>query len=212
LSRLQKSESLLRVVGLAFLVLSISQMFAPALEYDRVAILHGELWRVITGHLTHLGWRHLLLNLLGAILVLGLFGAVFRPRIWCLGGMLCALGISLTFLLLAPELDWYRGLSGVIHSLLVMGLIGAVRQGKRLYLLGMAVLIVKLMADSLFGGSAIRFDFQVIALAHVSGAFWGLMVAAMACLFEVSTNPPGRATVPTNRALPVDENIPSGIS
>ena len=32
-------------------------------RYEREAVLDGELWRLVTGHLVHLGWSHTVLNL-----------------------------------------------------------------------------------------------------------------------------------------------------
>ncbi len=44
---------------------------ASALEWSREGIPGGEYWRLLTGHWTHLGLNHLLLNLAG-LLVTGL--------------------------------------------------------------------------------------------------------------------------------------------
>ncbi|MEE8280791.1 MAG: hypothetical protein V3R50_00295, partial [Gammaproteobacteria bacterium] len=43
------------VVAIQFFPQSLQQI----LRYDRAAISDGELWRIITGHLAHLGWSHL---------------------------------------------------------------------------------------------------------------------------------------------------------
>ena len=47
-----------------------------ALEYRRAAVLHGQLWRLLTGSLVHLGWAHLLRDVTGLLLLWLLFGLV----------------------------------------------------------------------------------------------------------------------------------------
>src|SRR3569623_2737413 len=44
-----------------------------ALRYERAAILDGEMWRLVSGHLVHLGWSRLVLNLAGLALIWGLY-------------------------------------------------------------------------------------------------------------------------------------------
>jgi len=89
------------------------------LRYQRDAILAGDLWRLITAHLVHLGWVHTLMNLLALLLILGLFGTQERPRQWWFAGVFCALMISFGFLVFEPKLAYYAGLSGTIHGLLL---------------------------------------------------------------------------------------------
>src|SRR5262245_13977247 len=48
------------------------------LRYERAAVFRGELWRLVTGHIVHLGWSHTLLNLAGLALVWMLCGPVLR--------------------------------------------------------------------------------------------------------------------------------------
>ncbi|HET9447441.1 MAG TPA: rhomboid family intramembrane serine protease, partial [Steroidobacteraceae bacterium] len=43
------------------------------LRYERLAVLHGEYWRLITGHFVHGSTQHLLLNAVGLGLVAALF-------------------------------------------------------------------------------------------------------------------------------------------
>lgn len=93
-----------------------------ALRYQRAAVLaEGEIWRLLTGHLVHLGPSHLWLNL--AALGVGwlLCGGAYSMGRWALLALACGLGISLAFLLFEPRLDWYVGQSGVLHGLLAAG-------------------------------------------------------------------------------------------
>src|SRR5579859_5221922 len=46
------------------------------LRYDRVAILHGEVWRLVTGDFVHLGAGHLLEDMAGLVLLWLLFADV----------------------------------------------------------------------------------------------------------------------------------------
>ena len=60
------------------------------LRYERAAVLQGEYWRLLTGHLVHGSGQHLLLNAVG----LGLIAALF-PREYSLRGWLLILASSI---------------------------------------------------------------------------------------------------------------------
>ncbi len=81
--------------------------------------MEGELWRLITGHLSHLTAGHGVLNLCGlAILMIagyGMVGLGIGVQLICL---LCfALLISTAFYFSLPDLQYYGGLSGALHGL-----------------------------------------------------------------------------------------------
>src|SRR5690606_30285485 len=52
---------------LAVLIQAADSAVAELLRYEREAIFAGQLWRLLTGHLVHLSWTHLLLNILGLL-------------------------------------------------------------------------------------------------------------------------------------------------
>jgi rhomboid family GlyGly-CTERM serine protease len=110
--------------GLALVVLAVmaAELFLPAgaLEYRR-DLLAAEPWRLFTGHFVHLGFLHALLNCVALLLLGKLFEDRLRPVE--LFGLLAAAPvlISLMFWLLLPELEWYRGLSGVLHAIFFAG-------------------------------------------------------------------------------------------
>jgi rhomboid family GlyGly-CTERM serine protease len=91
-----------------------------ALEYRR-ALLLAEPWRLITAHLVHVNWQHALSNAAAWWLVARLFGPdldLSRQLIALLTG---ALAIDAGLAALHPTLEWYRGLSGVLHALYFAG-------------------------------------------------------------------------------------------
>ena len=58
------------LVGLCAIVLELGGDPArEVLAYTREGVAAGELWRLLTGHLVHLGWTHMWLNLAGIALV-----------------------------------------------------------------------------------------------------------------------------------------------
>lgn len=77
-------------------------------------------YRWVTGHFTHIGWRHTGLNLMGLFSIWVMYGTVLRSRIVILFCLICAFGISLGFHLLSPNTAYYVGLSGVLHGLLAL--------------------------------------------------------------------------------------------
>ena len=96
-------------------------------RYERDALAAGELWRLITAHLVHLGWGHLWLNLIAFILMALLFGDLMTAADWVIAGLLGAACIDIGLYLYHSELGWYVGLSGVLHGLMVIGAFALVR-------------------------------------------------------------------------------------
>jgi rhomboid family GlyGly-CTERM serine protease len=82
------------------------------LQFDRDAILAGQLWRLVTGNLVHWSMEHFLLDV-GAFLVVGLMveGYLKQNYAWILLASAVAVGCGV--LAFAPEMTVYRGLSGV---------------------------------------------------------------------------------------------------
>lgn len=107
---------------------ALPETWLQALRYERGAVLHGELWRLWTGHLVHLGWAHWALNALGLLVYALLADAPPAPRALLRQAAALALGISLLFLLLLPQLAHYVGLSGVLYGLFLLALWPGVRR------------------------------------------------------------------------------------
>ena len=153
-----------------------------ALRYEREAIGEGQLWRLLSGHLVHLGPQHLLLNLAGLILVWILVGSYLRSSGWFLAFGVIVAGLDFGFWVLRPTLDWYVGLSGVLHGLLVAGLVVGWRrapvESAVLALLVMAKLAWEQLGGALPGSEAAAGG-PVVVDAHLYGAIAGILAGVL---------------------------------
>ncbi len=88
------------------------------LSLTRAGVLNGELWRIFSGHLIHLNWQHLGLNILGLVLCQFLFRLPWQHLLGTavLAAMLIACGLYLW-----TTYTYYLGLSGVLHAWLIVG-------------------------------------------------------------------------------------------
>ena len=150
------------------------------LRFDRVWLQHGESWRLISGHLAHLGWQHFALNSCGLVLVWYLVGDAFSQRTWLIVIALILAAIDGAFWVLDPELYWYVGLSGLLHGLLVAGLVSRLPAvaGETLVLL--LLVTAKIAWEQFAGpvpGSEATSGGPVIVNAHLYGAVGGIIGA-----------------------------------
>ncbi len=153
------------------------------LAYTRDGVAAGELWRLVTNHIVHLGWTHMWLNLAGLALVSWLVGKAFDWVRWVAVTGITVLVMALAFWFLYPELDWYVGLSGLEHGLLVGGLFAGIwgRDKESLILFGFV--LAKLSWEQLSGGplpgSEATSGGKVIVDAHLYGTLGGLVAGGL---------------------------------
>jgi rhomboid family GlyGly-CTERM serine protease len=152
---------------------------AELFEYRR-ALAAREPWRLFTGHFVHLTFLHALLNAVALLLLDRLFTDRLRPR-----GLFAILGlapilISLVFRLVLPELQWYRGLSGVLHAVYFAGCVVWIAAGAgRARWLPAAALIggsLKVLLEQPWDASFPMHDLLRVAVvpqAHLIGAIVG---------------------------------------
>lgn len=156
------------------------------LEFDRQAILGGELWRLFTGHLTHWTFGHLCWDLLACLLAVG-FLLVHRPKALLPLALWSMLAVSLGVLLADPEIAVYRGLSGVDTALFAyvaaaLGLTAA-RRGERraaAWGVGLLCLIAVKILHEMGSGTCLFVDaatFIPLASAHLGGLLAGASYA-----------------------------------
>ena len=169
------------------IVIATAMMFSGAagmelLRFDRSGIAAGELWRLLTGHLTHLGWSHLALNGAGLILVWYLVGTAYSTIRWLLIAAVAIATIDVCFWFLNPDLAWYVGLSGLLHALLVAGILARLGEiNAETVILGVLV-VAKLAWEQIQGplpGSEMSSGGPVIVDAHLYGAAGGVLGALL---------------------------------
>ena len=178
--RIRAAIPALSILFLAGVLVAGGEAARTALRYERTGLMDSELWRILTGHFVHLGPEHFLLNAAGLVLVALLVASEFRLSGWAGISAAGVVTISAGLWFLNPELEWYVGLSGLLHAWLaagVVGLIGTRRpDGWPLAIL----LLVKLAIEQWMGpvpGSAETAGGPIVVDAHLYGAVAGVLAA-----------------------------------
>lgn len=171
------------VVSALFAVAS----FAPvqALEYDRIRVASGEVWRLLTGQLVHWTPRMAAFDI-GMLLGLGIWLEVRGDRrltavALALGGGLTALAIHL----LSTDLFVYRGSSGMASALFVLAAIRVADstdpRPRILAIAAVALFLSKAAFESLAGqtlfAGPLPQGVHVVSLVHLLGGLGGLTTA-----------------------------------
>lgn len=168
---------LLGLVLLALVLLSLlGESGQLALRYQRDAVLQGEYWRLVTGHLVHGSLQHLILNTAGLGLIAALFPHDYSWRAWLLVALFSVLAIDVGFVFYEPQLLWYVGLSGVLHGALAAGAIAWWRHESRLLALVLSAIFVgKLAWEQWHGALPLSGSLPVVVDAHLYGALGGAL-------------------------------------
>jgi rhomboid family GlyGly-CTERM serine protease len=164
--------------------LAVGAWFWPgafdALAYNRAQILHGEWWRLLTGHWIHFSASHLFWDL--AILVPA--GGLLERRNpaalrWTI--LFSPLAISLVLLVFDPTMAIYAGISGVAAGALVALAVHGLRTEpatRCVWLAVLALLGLKVVLETSRGGQPLNPGLAAqgvrsVPLAHVVGAAVG---------------------------------------
>jgi|GEM_PF-314597 len=186
-----KALSLRQAAPLAGVAAAATVGLVPAVarwfEYDRVRIASGEYWRLVTGHLAHVSFEHFAWDV-AAFVVAGIVCARLAPSLAWKTIAASAAAVPAALWALSPELELYRGLSGIDSALFAAAAvwIGAEAVARRdrveAGLVGLAGggFVAKIgyewiVGDPFFlGGSS---GMVAVPLAHGVGALTGLAVA-----------------------------------
>jgi rhomboid family GlyGly-CTERM serine protease len=145
-------------------------------RFDRSLIDQGHLWLIMSGHLAHLNWGHLGLNMAGLALVAVFFSRYISVLQWLLLSLFSALWVGLGLYWLNGDIYRYVGMSGVLHGLFI---VGAWYEFRRYPLSGgvlLVMIVAKLIWEQIAGalpGSESMAGGHVVVDAHFYGAISG---------------------------------------
>lgn len=133
--------------GFASLLFILFGAAPETLVYSRETIQQGEWWRLITGHWVHSDSGHALWDI-SALLLLGWFYETHTRQSLLRLLVPSSLFISAAIWFLLPELDYYCGLSGILHSLLVITFYQHWRQHQQIeYLAVIVFTVIKIVIE-----------------------------------------------------------------
>ena len=169
-------------VAAAAIIIHLVPGLPEQLQFDRAALAHGELWRWLTGHLTHFESNHLIWDL-GALLGLGSVAEHESRRQFVRTLLWSAAAISAGVWWWQPQFEHYRGLSGVDSALFALVAGALLRRGR------VVSLVVGSRALLGFGGKCVLelstgstvfaagAHYAPVPLAHLIGLAVGLVMA-----------------------------------
>lgn len=178
----------LTLIGTALLVYWLPHL-STLLVYDRQSILAGEWWRLGSAPLvhfsaSHLGWNILVLGTAGWVIETGEYG-----HLW----LVCALAALIpgtVYILGAPELAVYGGLSGLATgavAYLCLGNLFSKGRKRMLWIVILMLMVGKIIAEAALHvpvfARAEDVPFRALSLVHVTG----MLGAATAVFWKVRT-------------------------
>ena len=165
--------------GLGLALTALLGMALPdalaALAWQRSAIGDGQWARLLSAHFAHLDAHHLLFNLLGLALIIDLLMEDWHGRDLVTLILASAIGTSLLLWFCEPQLQWYAGLSGLLHGLWAGAAMRVCLQ-RRSGMHAAALLALAIKLAWLNHGSGAM---PVLPIAHVYGAASGIVWALM---------------------------------
>jgi rhomboid family GlyGly-CTERM serine protease len=170
---------LLGTVCILLVIQSGAGAAQQALRYDRGALAAGQWWRLLTGHVIHLGYEHALLDVAGLVLIWALFAKDYSPRAWGLIIGLSVIGVDAGLWLLSSTTDWYVGSSGVLHGALAAGICAHLRRRVPDGWILAIFLVAKLVYEQSRGALPLTAGGAVIVDAHLYGAASGALAALL---------------------------------
>jgi len=174
-------------LGIAFCCYFLSDQLSEYFIYHRIHIIEHQYWRLLTGHLFHTNYAHLLLNTLAIILLWALHGKFYTTRLYCLLFVSSALIISLAIFYLSPEMTQYVGLSGVLHAFFIWGALKDIQHHDKTGYMLLIGFILKIGHEQIYGASE-----EVATLINASVAieahFWGGVSGVMFFIFTIAFN------------------------
>jgi rhomboid family GlyGly-CTERM serine protease len=156
------------------------------LRYERVAIAQGEWWRLVSGHWVHLGPRHLLADGTGLVLLWALYARELRPASWLLVLVCATAAIDAGLWWGQPAIQWYVGISGLLHGAWAAGSAAVALKGGRAGWVMLAALAGKLALEHYAGASLFTSGIPVVSAAHVYGALGALVAVAALTLARLA--------------------------
>jgi len=181
------------VLVLVVLLLQVGgENVTTLLRYDRGPIEAGQLWRLVTAHLVHLGWGHAFLNATALALIIAGFGPVLRPAQWIRVAVTSALLVDIGLWFVHPAVHWYAGLSGVLHGLVAGAAVAARSAMPRLAAVILCFLSAKLLWEIAAGPLPLSTTIaatNVITQAHLWGAVGGALAAFLVTRRHTRSDP-----------------------
>ncbi len=174
----------LLIVVLTILIQALG--FDDLLDFDRPLINAGSWWLLITGHLCHLDWQHLILNNAALLIIWELFYRGYSPIKAVFEFFTLGLVISFCIYLFNPQIQWYVGLSGILHGLFVIGIAKDIFRKNWISIVVAFGFIAKIVWEQSVGittGFLFEND-SVLVDAHLYGAIGGLIFALAYLFFE----------------------------
>lgn len=166
-----------------FTLLLISLQFINLeLAFDRDAIQNGQIWRIWTGNLVHLNWKHLGMNLVGLWLLVFIFRPYHTSRVFFISLLLLITGEALCLLFFSTG-QYYLGLSSSLYGLYLIYATLALRQKD--YFLGLFVLIllpIKVIWEHLNADIKISETFLNAPVA-TDAHLYAVGIASLICVF-----------------------------
>jgi rhomboid family GlyGly-CTERM serine protease len=154
-------------------------------RWQRDAIDTGEYWRLVSGHLVHLGFGHLWPNLVALAIIGLLFEDVFRNVDWARIGAAAVVAIDLGLYVLDPDVSWYVGLSGVLHGYVAAGALALIMRKEKLGIVLAAGIAAKLIFEQVVGPvpfTAASVGGTVVVAAHLYGSVGAVLAAGATVL------------------------------
>jgi rhomboid family GlyGly-CTERM serine protease len=150
------------------------------LRYDASAISHGQVWRLLTANLVHLGWVHLFRDVPAVFVIWFGFSHILSERGWILLFLVDGLAVTIGLYFFVPSVEWYVGLSGVLYGIVMCAgllllptrpVLGAIM------VIGTTVIVLYGVFVGPLAIQELKLGGKVIPKAHLFGLIGGVLFA-----------------------------------
>lgn len=152
-----------------------------SLNFQADAIMQGELWRMVTGHFLHTNLNHMLLNYGGLFLLWGLHGEHYLTKQTMLLGVCCSF-IASAGLLFFTDIQFYVGLSSIVHAIFAWGAVQDLKMGMKSAWILLGGLTFKISWEQ-YHGNLDNISDMIGAAVAIDSHLWGAISGFVMALF-----------------------------